>query len=244
MIPEYVRYAYVLTGYRTGGTHFSCAMDLFAWHAETLNAWSMIVCGLASVGYYCRFGSRPRRLAAEALTASCVLQVVPSVGFHLFRGIGIREYSFWRRLDQCFIFVNSVFLAYALSATVYASPWAVVANTGTSAALSAVACAEILRRAPHVQRRRGAIVATVGLTVLGHLWPVLWWSYAHRDWTYAAAALAWLGAGGALFATGTPERWWPRRFDVIGSSHQLMHACAGAAHLVEWHFVLHVLKEL
>ena len=30
-------------------------------------------------------------------------------------------------------------------------------------------------------------------------------------------------SGAAVYAMRVPERWWPRRFDVVGSSHQIMH---------------------
>lgn len=31
------------------------------------------------------------------------------------------------------------------------------------------------------------------------------------------------GTGAMLYAARIPERWYPRRFDILGSSHQLMH---------------------
>lgn len=30
-------------------------------------------------------------------------------------------------------------------------------------------------------------------------------------------------AGGSFYAARIPERWYPRRFDIFGSSHQIMH---------------------
>jgi adiponectin receptor len=29
--------------------------------------------------------------------------------------------------------------------------------------------------------------------------------------------------GAAIYATRIPERWFPKRFDILGNSHQLMH---------------------
>jgi adiponectin receptor len=49
-----------------------------------------------------------------------------------------------------------------------------------------------------------------------------------RGWLAATAALD--GAGAAVYLLRFPERWWPRRFDLLGASHQLMHlAVLGAA---------------
>jgi adiponectin receptor len=30
--------------------------------------------------------------------------------------------------------------------------------------------------------------------------------------------------GAVVYATQFPERWWRRRFDIFGASHQLMHS--------------------
>jgi adiponectin receptor len=34
--------------------------------------------------------------------------------------------------------------------------------------------------------------------------------------------------GALIYVARVPERWWPRRFDLVGSSHQCMHACVVA----------------
>ena len=31
------------------------------------------------------------------------------------------------------------------------------------------------------------------------------------------------GTGAAVYALRVPERWYPRTFDIVGSSHQIMH---------------------
>ena len=54
---------------------------------------------------------------------------------------------------------------------------------------------------------------------------------------YAAGTFAALAAGGAVFASGFPERWWPRRFDLF-FSHVIMHVFAALAHALEYGFVL------
>ncbi|KAK1910857.1 hypothetical protein P3342_008737 [Pyrenophora teres f. teres] len=41
-------------------------------------------------------------------------------------------------------------------------------------------------------------------------------------WYYVALGL-FHGSGAALYASRVPERWWPGRCDVVGSSHQVMH---------------------
>lgn len=41
--------------------------------------------------------------------------------------------------------------------------------------------------------------------------------------------------GASIYATRIPEKWYPGRFDVVGSSHQIFHVfvvAAAASHLV------------
>ncbi|KAK3377090.1 hemolysin-III channel protein-like protein Izh2 [Lasiosphaeria ovina] len=40
---------------------------------------------------------------------------------------------------------------------------------------------------------------------------------------WVLATLVFNVAGAGVYAARVPERWWPRRFDVVGASHQLMH---------------------
>lgn len=52
------------------------------------------------------------------------------------------------------------------------------------------------------------------------------------DWMVVMALFNFVGA--FTYALRFPERWWPRRFDIIGSSHQVMHVMvifAGLAHM-------------
>ena len=43
------------------------------------------------------------------------------------------------------------------------------------------------------------------------------------------------GTGTAIYAARLPERWFPQKFDVYGSSHQIMHvlvACGALSHAI------------
>jgi len=54
---------------------------------------------------------------------------------------------------------------------------------------------------------------------------------------YGAATFGALLLGGAVFATGFPERAFPGAFDTTFFSHPLMHVAAMAAHALEYGFV-------
>lgn len=39
-------------------------------------------------------------------------------------------------------------------------------------------------------------------------------------------------AGAAIYASRVPEKYYPRRFDLLGSSHQIFHICVVTASIV------------
>ena len=52
------------------------------------------------------------------------------------------------------------------------------------------------------------------------------------DWMMAMGALNLTGA--VAYAVRVPEKWYPERFDIFGSSHQILHVMvvlAGLAHM-------------
>lgn len=57
---------------------------------------------------------------------------------------------------------------------------------------------------------------------------------------YALATFAVLQLGGWTFAAGFPEKQFPGVFDLVGFSHQLMHAAVVVAHVLEYLFVWHL----
>lgn len=83
-------------------------------------------------------------------------------------------------------------------------------------------------------RRAALFVSFAAVSCAG---PLLWMQQADPlDW--AARANLWPGVAGTLlfnsvgflaYTTQFPERRWPRRFDLLGASHQLMHLAVLAA---------------
>lgn len=47
-----------------------------------------------------------------------------------------------------------------------------------------------------------------------------------------------LVAGSSAYSQRWPERWAPGRFDLVGSSHQVMHTAVVLEYCVEWAFLL------
>jgi predicted membrane channel-forming protein YqfA (hemolysin III family) len=138
---------------------------------------------------------------------------------------------------------------------VYESWWPVALNLAAAVATAALATKSTWALKPGQRRPPGQMVALISCIVLCYMWPLAF--QASRDLSArlppqdpaaprpplsaagcaAGAALA-LGAGAAVYAAGLPERAFPGVFDVIGSSHQLMHVTLLAAHAFEYAFVL------
>eukprot|EP00877_Chromochloris_zofingiensis_P009723 jgi/Chrzof1/5003/Cz15g08060.t1 len=247
--PPHVTYPYVIRGYTSGGDYRRCCRALFEWHAETMNAWTMIAAMAVSLSLllsvlHTEQPSFEDALPFLALTASVVIHAPLSVGFHLFRGINLETYSVWRRLDQIFIFQVSVLVCFGTA--YYVFPWWVVlVTTAVAASIAQWGTQEIREMSPHYRRNRQEMVYFIGSIVMCYWFPMAYQSgldlIAGQVTTavlYAVATMVALQLGGFVFANGIPEKYFPGVFDIIGSSHQLMHVAAVVAHSLEYGFVL------
>ncbi|CAK7224196.1 hypothetical protein SBRCBS47491_005466 [Sporothrix bragantina] len=76
-----------------------------------------------------------------------------------------------------------------------------------------------------------------GFAAVSFAGPLLWmhrvdpldWPARVSLWPGVLGTLLGNTAGAAAYTTRFPERWWPRRFDLVGASHQVMHVAVLAA---------------
>ena len=66
-------------------------------------------------------------------------------------------------------------------------------------------------------------------------------SHAYALWGIVIMAALYIG-GGALYAFRIPERFWPGKFDIWASSHQIFHVCVVTAALVHYNALLQMVK--
>eukprot|EP00775_Hariotina_reticulata_P014399 gene14399-14505_t len=242
-------------GYRAGGDYKRCTQALFELHTETFNAWTMIVGGLVScllLGSVAASTQAPLQALVPflALTSAVLIHMPFSVGFHLFRGINADVYNLWRRLDQVFIFLVSILLAFGLSWHVYHSYVGIVINTAAAAIVAVVACRQVIGLQPQFQRHRGQMVVFVGSIVMCYWFPMgyqlgkelLHGRFSACSWLAMATFMV-LQLGGWAFAAGFPEKQFPGIFDLCGFSHQLMHVFAVLAHCLEYCFVWELYRQ-
>jgi adiponectin receptor len=246
--PSYTTFPNITSGYRSGGTYTRCLLSLFELHTETLNAWTTIVGNAISVAMLVATLRRERvTCAADAapfllMTFSGLLHAPFSTGFHLFRCMNPSVYNLWRRLDHVFIYVMCWPAVAALSWFVLPPPLTLAAFCAAGV-LARRAAKGIWGLKPHVQRDRREIVRAageVGALVLLQFAPMVLQSAREvlkgtaRQWPSAQGAGGLVVAGmvgvpasllfaANVFAAGVPERWAPGKFNLCGSSHQLMH---------------------
>eukprot|EP00878_Enallax_costatus_P036677 GHUV01041211.1.p1 GENE.GHUV01041211.1~~GHUV01041211.1.p1 ORF type:complete len:227 (+),score=37.52 GHUV01041211.1:969-1649(+) len=214
-----------------------------------MNAWTMIAGGVVSIAMLCWVISATQASVAAlvpflALTSAVLVHMPFSVGFHLFRGISPEVYNLWRRLDQIFIFLVSILLAFGLSWHVYDSWFGITVNTAAATGVAVVAICDLWGLPPQFQRNRGLVVVFIGCVVMCYWFPMGYQAGKELSQgqpgpctVLAFSTFAALQLGGWIFAAGFPEKWFPRVFDCSFFSHPLMHLFAVVAHVLEYMFV-------
>lgn len=236
-VPDWLRFPYILRGYRWGGDAASCWASLFSRkNNEGFNAWSMILSLAAGtcllVFYLAAADPQPRGLDALPFVALWLGQAVHhpfSVAYHVLLPISPEVYNTWRKRDMAMIFFLNLCSAFAMSWFTWGR-WPTAAVTAVVACACAWATHDILSLTAGRQLRRGRIVALVFVSLMGLYAPVVY--RAARAALvrrfgfelYGAISLASChGVAAACYATHFPERVFPNVFDLFGNSHNLMH---------------------
>ena len=119
-----------------------------------------------------------------------------------------------------------------------------LADSTTQATASALGCAISTMkpqfRSPTYRVMRSAMFALLGLSAfvpVVHGIILNGWEVQNRRMaiTYFLGLGLLNGTGTVIYAARLPEKWYPRTFDVYGSSHQIMHvlvACGALSHAV------------
>ena len=94
-------------------------------------------------------------------------------------------------------------------------------------------------RHPAIRPYRAVMYAGLGLSAVAfmiHGLVIHGWAVQRMrmslDWMFAMGSLNLVGA--VTYAVRVPEKWYPKRFDIVGNSHQILHVMvilAGLAHM-------------
>jgi len=230
-VPEWLRFAFLQTGYRRGGGIQSNLLTLFSWHNQTVNAWTMILVSVFSISAF-SFLVVSRGcdiLPFACLTIAAIIHIPFTLGYHLLMPISKEVYVKWRHLDSAFIFIGLCFLCFGLSYYIFPMP-VVLVLTGISTVVAYKSIKNIqCVQGAYNKKKQAKLVATM---IMVCLCPLLCTCIQLECWLYMAIIIGSFVVGGYIYAEHIPERFFPRTFDYIGSSHNIMHVCILMAHVV------------
>ncbi|KAI2465239.1 hemolysin-III channel protein-like protein Izh2 [Annulohypoxylon bovei var. microspora] len=233
------------TGYRPEcASLWSCLHSWSYIHNETVNIFSHIIGALLFLAlplYVFRTEVPPRyRLATTADIIVCSVYFLGvgvcftfSTLFHTFMCHSEAVYSLGVKLDYQGILllmwganVPLIYYSMPCDSSGRVAYWAL--NTAL-AALCSLATFHPLIGGPHLGNVRAVLFATFGFcsVITPNLIGILKYGFEEQN---LRVGLSWIGAtalcngtGVVVYAMKFPERWYPRVFDLLGASHQVMH---------------------
>jgi hypothetical protein len=228
---------YITEGYREPGSYKGFFRELFSWHNETLNAWTMLLSGGIAVWLWLCYA--PILISFIALVVSAIVPQITSINYHLKAHESEEVRAYHRHLDITFIGVASCFLALAYSTCIFhplitsvlvgACAWVTYDFWSNCEAPSSSTCKKKTLR---------AVALFVGFYVLPFAVATLY--YPSMVGIHFIGLLASLGLGAWVYVEHFPEKY--IQLNYIGNSHQTMHLCLAVAHLCGFRYLQAVYK--
>ncbi|KAH7083415.1 putative membrane protein [Paraphoma chrysanthemicola] len=245
---------YILSSYRSISRSYKNSIgSIFGIHNETVNIFSHLLGSalffLLPIPVY--YSLQPRY--GSATTADIVvfstfffgvaICFALSATFHVFNNHSESVHIFGNQLDYLGIVIlmwgstiPCVYYGFYCDASLQKTYYTLVS---VLAAGCVYATLHPAFRRPKYRPYRAAMYSGLGLSFIIPIvhgiskfgWETQMWRMS-LDWMALMATFNLVG--GAMYGMRIPEKWYPYRFDVWGSSHQIMHClviCAGIAHL-------------
>lgn len=261
---------FILGSYRP--TMFSvkgCFISMFRLHNETWNIWThfvgflffaILVAGVYTFGDYItgmfedvRIDDLPwfEQAMLSMFFAGAIICLLCSTLFHVLHNHSKKVSSLFSRLDYSgisLLITGSSVPAYYYG--FYCAKLAQFVHISVILVLCVVCTAISLRskfNTPPYRVFRFTVFVTFGLygaVPFIHIFlreGYVQASNAYALWGIVTMAVLYIG-GGALYASRIPERFWPGKFDIWASSHQLFHVCVFTAALVHYDSLLKMIK--
>ncbi|KAG4034507.1 hypothetical protein MFRU_003g04670 [Monilinia fructicola] len=245
---------YILSGYRPASKSFLKSLESLGHvHNETVNIYSHLLGAIL-------FATLPfvlyRQIAPRYATAAIADIVVfstfffgvaicflLSAAFHLLANHSKKVNTLGNQLDYLGIVmliwgstIPTVYYGFYCDPTIQKIYWTLISFLATACAITTLhpnACHPSLR--PY----RAAMYSCLGLSsIIFIIHGIMLYGYKTQkyrmslDWMGIMATLNLLGA--FAYTVRIPEKWFPRRHDILGSSHQILHFMvifAGLAHM-------------
>lgn len=255
--PADVRRKHILTAYRVNHSFYESIRSLFELHNETLNVWTHILGCVFFVACLVHCASegieeglppesgRLERWPLYVFIGSALICLGNSAVYHLWGTANERWYAKLANLDYAGIvalIVGSCCPVVHFGFGPTHSQTRAMYMLGILALGVLVLVCSLSRWFDKYERTRICLFVSLGLSGVVALLHAM---IAH-DFSPATTSLflgvAQMGAtyltGVSFYATHFPEVSWPKRFDIVGSSHQLWHACVLLAAFFHFQTVL------
>ena len=241
--PEHARYDFILNGYRKTMPWPRALGSLFKMHNETFNVWThrigLVWCvnKLAQTLTTVPCGARATAAIAVFLASACCCFAC-SATYHLI-GTALPPGASAAMLKIDIVGIVTLIAgswAPGLEFTIgRRAPLNAIAYLTTSAAFMVAALRVRVRDDDRVSMRVVCLVLSVcaGALPLGHWCAVASAAELRAQLPGFIGMFFFYGFGALLFVLQFPERWFPDKFDLWLSSHQLWHVCVLAA-VVSW----------
>ncbi|CAG8959934.1 hypothetical protein HYFRA_00012651 [Hymenoscyphus fraxineus] len=246
---------FILSGYRPASGSLSKSFkSIRQLHNETINIWSHLLGGLifATLPIFVYVTVLPRYdnartgdiIVFSTFFFGVAICFFLSAYFHVVANHSEKVAAFGNQLDYLGVVVlmwgstiPSVYYGFYCNSRLQKIYWSVVS-------ILAVACVVTTLnprfRHPSLRPYRAAMYSGLGLSAIVFIIHGLiiygWEIQKYR------MSLAWMGLmallnliGAAIYASRIPERWYPMKHDIFGTSHQILHFMvifAGLAHMV------------
>lgn len=233
-VPYWLRFPNIINGYRLGGDMMSNFKTLFSWHNETINAWTMIMLFVYSSFALYENSSREDLIPYISLYLSSALHMPFSLGYHLFMPISETILLKWRRLDFIMTLVSICLQNFALNYFIYIS-WI----TYSIFALNFLMVYKIYNRDTFIKndfdkkKYMKYILRRIIALMCFSLAPIVF----SRNVFYIIMFFSSMAMGSVVYIIQFPEKYFPGKFDIIGSSHQIMHLDLLLIHYLQYKFV-------
>lgn len=228
-VPNYLKSKYLNNGYRVGGTYKSAIKSLFKFHNETFNAWSILIAIPINTILLYKFNIIKSPFIL--LWISTVIQVLCSVGNHLFLPLSKKISNNWRKADLISIFAVCPIMTYSFSYFVFKEYRSIIL-TLLSLCYSIRCIINVLKSDQSCEVNRSCSTIQIGKSVCFYLLPILFGSIYH----FIFVSL-FLSIGAIFFRFSIPEKYYPNTFDIIGQGQQIMHLTLVIANIIEMYFL-------
>ncbi|KAL0482207.1 adiponectin receptor ADIPOR [Acrasis kona] len=249
-IPEYMKYEYILQGYRINISFKDSLLSLFSLHNETFNIWTALIsfATFLYIGIDILFIERGmsfwEKVAYIVYTCSAIYTFLGSLLYHWFHCIDHSHHECLLRMDISgigFLIMGSYYPPIYYSFQDVPNIGIMYLTLVTSMCLFCSAMFFIPKFSHDDYRLFRVFVfgctALFGMIPLIHIF-ALHLGNLNTIWRVGSAVIElylWYGLAVFFYASKIPEKYFPGLFDTIGCSHQFWHIFVFVATVVHYY---------